>query len=55
MGNLWRETSFALMLIKQVVMPRLNLQDCLENWYKIQEKLSENQRRRTFQIENLFS
>lgn len=55
MGNLWRETSFALMLLKQVIMPRLSLKDCLENWYEIQDKLSENQRKRTLQIEKLYS
>jgi len=54
-GNLWRETSFALMLIKQVIMPRLSLQDCLENWYEIQDKLSENQRKRILQIKKLYS
>ena len=44
--NLWRETSFALYLIKQAINPPLQIMECIENWKKIQNKLSENPRNR---------
>lgn len=44
--NLWRETSFALHLIKQAVNPRLGIMNCLKNWKEIAKKLSENPRNR---------
>lgn len=54
--NLWRETSFALHLIKQAVNPILGLKNCLQNWKKIAKNLSENARsRKTYEanISNL--
>jgi hypothetical protein len=44
--NLWRETSFALHLIKQAVNPRLDLNDCIKNWKTIAKSLAENPRQR---------
>lgn len=44
--NLWRETSFALHLIKQTVNPILGLKECIQNWKNIAKKLSENTRNR---------
>ncbi len=44
--NLWRETAFALHLIKQAVNPKLGLMNCLKNWKGIANKLSENTRSR---------
>lgn len=44
--NLWRETSFALHLIKQAVNPKLGLKDCIQNWKEIANNLSENTRSR---------
>ena len=54
--NLWRETSFALHLIKQAVNPKLGLKECIQNWKEIAKNLSENTRnRRTYEanISNL--
>lgn len=51
--NLWRETSFALHLIKQAVDPRLGLKKCIRNWKKIAKYLSENQRNRQGYVENM--
>ncbi len=44
--NLWRETSFALHLIKQAVIPRLGIMECMANWGEIAKKLSEKSRNR---------
>jgi len=44
--NLWRETSFALHLIKQAVNPILGLKECIQNWKDIAKNLSENVRNR---------
>jgi len=51
--NLWRETSFALHLIKQAENPRLGLKNCIQNWKSISKKLSENPRSRKTQAANL--
>lgn len=53
--NLWRETSFALHLVKQAVNPKLGLKNCIQNWKSISKKLSENPRRRKAQVVNLSS
>lgn len=45
-GNLWRETSFALQLLRQAINPRLNLAASIKDWGNIQKKLSENPRNR---------
>jgi hypothetical protein len=44
--NLWRETAFALRLMKQAINPRLSLKDCLNDWKVIRKKMSENSRGR---------
>ena len=51
--NLWRETSFALHLIKQAVNTRLSLLKCITDWKDIANSLAENPRQRRPQIEKL--
>jgi hypothetical protein len=51
--NLWRETSFALHLIKQAVNPILGLKKCIKNWRNIAKYLSENQRNRKRYVDNI--
>lgn len=52
--NLWRETSFALHLIKQAVNPWLKLEECIQNWKAIAKMLAENPRNRTVQMAKLY-
>lgn len=54
-GNLWRETSFALFLLKQSVNPSLLLDDCIKNWGKIANKLAESPRKRQPQLKSIIS
>ena len=46
-----RETALALHLIKQAVTPRLNIQQCIQEWRKIAKSLAESPRRRSIQAE----
>ena len=46
---MWRETVFALLLIKQAVTPRLNIQQCIQEWKKIAKLLAESPRKRSIQ------
>ena len=39
--NFWRETSFALHLIKRAIVPEIDIADCLSEWKNIQYKLRE--------------
>lgn len=36
---LWRETSFALHLIKNAIVPEISISKCLKEWRNIQYKL----------------
>lgn len=51
--NLWRETSFALQLIKQAANPILDLEECIQNWKGIAIKLSESSRKRKTYADNI--
>lgn len=51
--SLWRETSFALHLIRQAVNPRLDLAQCVENWAEISKELAESPRKRIKQLHRL--
>lgn len=53
-GNLWRENSFALHLLKQAVNPSLNIESCLQNWREIARTLAEPHRRRHNQLVRSF-
>jgi len=52
-GNLWREMSFALFLLRQAVNPMLSFRDCIENWSDISKDLAEPPRKRKTQIKNM--
>ena len=49
-GNLWRENSFALHLLRQSVNPSLNVQVCLQHWQGISRILAEPPRERHSQL-----
>lgn len=51
--SIWRETSFALELVRQCVNPKLNLTHCIRNWDRIKNKLAGSQRKRALQLDNL--
>jgi len=48
--NLWRETSFAVHLLRCAVNPILSLKKCLERWHLIAKQLAERKRKRTRQV-----
>jgi hypothetical protein len=52
-GNLWRETSFALFLIKQAVNPRMSIAECITNWDEISKTLAEPTRKRKFALKRM--
>jgi hypothetical protein len=52
-GNLWRESSFALHLLKQAVNPRLTLVQCIRHWQDIALQLAEPHRHRRRQLHAL--
>lgn len=52
-GNLWRESSFALHLVKQAVNLRLGLGKCICHWQEIAQQLAEPPRRRKAQLQML--
>lgn len=51
--SLWRETSFALHLIRQAVNPRLDLAECVAQWAEISKNLAESPRKRMKQLRRL--
>lgn len=51
--SLWRETSFALHLVRQAVNPRLELAKCVEQWGEISKNLAESPRKRMKQLRRL--
>jgi hypothetical protein len=42
----WRELEFGLLLLRQAIMPELNLDDCLKNWSKVCQALADSPRKR---------
>jgi hypothetical protein len=52
-NNLWRESAFALHLLRQVVNPYLKLARCLCRWRQISQQLAEPPRRRRNQLQLL--
>jgi len=55
LSNLWRETSFALHLLRQAINPLMSLKDCISDWRNIAEGLAEGKRKRIRQLYKLFS
>jgi len=49
-SNLWRESAFALHLLRQAANPHLKLAQCIRHWRPIAQQLAESPRRRHSQL-----
>ncbi|MFA5613787.1 MAG: hypothetical protein WC993_04885, partial [Methanoculleus sp.] len=52
--NRWRETSFAVYLIRCALNPILSLGRSLKHWHSIAKKLAEKKRKRSRQLPKLY-